>query len=114
MLTPDDMRKIEIKLYDLEKLEKDIDESIKNNHGDYEWEEAILEMEYPLSVRNEIGKRYMKKGWKYVYHLTSSENGERPGLTSFIFSEVPVKHLEDNTKYIKVSSQPYKAESEAK
>ena len=102
MLTPKDIRDTEIKQYDFDKLEKDIDESIKRYHGIYEWEEAILDKEYPLSVRNEIGKRYMENGWKYVYHQTSSENGERPDLTNFVFSEVPVKHLEDNTRYVKV------------
>ncbi len=104
MLTPNNIREIEIKQCDFDKLEKDIDESIKRNHGNYKWEEALLDKEYPLSVRNEIGKRYMKNGWNYVYHQTSSENDERPGLTSFIFSEVPVKHLENSTKYIKIHS----------
>ena len=104
MLTPNDIREIEIKQYDFDKLEKDIDKSIENNHGDYEWEEALLDKEYPLSVRNEIGKRYMENGWHYVYHQTSSENGERPGLTIFAFSEIPIKHLENNTKYVKVHS----------
>lgn len=102
MVTPNDIRKIKIKHCDFDKLEKDIDESIKSNHGDYDWEEALLDKEYPLSVRNEIGKRYMENGWKYVYHQTSSENGERPGLTLFVFSEVPIKHFEDNAKYVKV------------
>jgi hypothetical protein len=102
MLTPKDIRKIEIVQCDFDKLEKDIDDSIKSNHGEYEWEEALLDKEYPLSVRNEIGKRYMENGWKYVYHHTSSEIGERPGLTLFVFSEVPVKYFEDNTKYVKV------------
>ena len=104
MIRPDDLKQMEIKQCDFDKLEKEIDKSIKSNHGDYEWEEALLDDEYSLSVRNEIGKRYMKNGWKYVYHQTSSENGERPGLTLFMFSEIPVKHFENNTKYVKVHS----------
>ncbi len=103
MLTPNDLKQMEIEQCDFEQLEKDIDESIKSNHGKYKWEEALLDKEYPLSVRNEIGKRYMENGWKYVYHRTSSENGEEPGLTSFRFSEVPVDHIENcNSRYVKV------------
>ena len=102
MLTPNDIRKIEIKQCDFDKLEKDIDKSIESNHCNYKWEEALLDKEYPLSVRNEISKRYMENGWKYIYHRTSSENGEKPGLTSFIFSEVPIKYFENSTKYTKV------------
>jgi len=115
MITPNDIREIEIEQCDFDKLEKDIDNSIKSNHGIYAGEEALLDKEYPLSVRNEIGKRYMENGWKYVYHRTSSENGERPGLTSFIFSEVPVKHLEEcNTGYVKVHQMLPESKNEYK
>lgn len=102
MIRPDDLKQMEIDQCDFEQLEKDIDEKIKENHGNYKWEEAIIDKEYPLSVRNEIGKRYMENGWNYVYHQTSSENDEKPGLTSFALSEVPVEHLENNARYIKV------------
>lgn len=68
------------------KLEKEIDESIKRFHGWCKWEEAIIDGEYPVSVRNAIGQKYKDAGWEYVYHLTSSERGDRPGLTRFLFS----------------------------
>lgn len=69
-----------------DKLEKEIDESIKRFHGWCKWEEAIIDGEYPVNVRNTIGLRYREAGWNYVYHITSSEHGDHPGLTRFIFS----------------------------
>lgn len=49
-------------------------------------EEAIIDGEYPVNARNAIGQKYKEAGWDYVYHITSSEHGDRPGLTHFIFS----------------------------
>lgn len=92
MITPNDLKNIELKKTDFEKLEAEIDESIKSFHGWYPWEEAIIQGEYSVEVRNEIAKKYKENGWKYVYHQTSSENGERAGLTNFKFSN---KELED-------------------
>ena len=91
MITPNELRDLEVKKYDLEKIEKAIDESIIQNHGSHEWEEAILDSEYPVAIRHAIAKRYIASGWKYVYHRTSSENNEFFGLTRFIFSQRPLK-----------------------
>lgn len=71
---------------ELDELEKKIDSSIKNYHGWNKWEEAIIDGEYPVNARNAIGQKYKEAGWNYVYHITSSEHGDRPGLTRFIFS----------------------------
>ena len=68
------------------KLEKEIDNSIKECHGMNEYEQAFIDGEYPVNVRTAIGLKYMEAGWNYVYHITSSEHGDRPGLTHFIFS----------------------------
>lgn len=83
MITPKELENYNV---NLEKIEDEIDESIKRFHGWCKWEEAIIDNEYPVSVRNAIGQKYKDAGWKYVYHITSSEHGERPGLTRFIFS----------------------------
>lgn len=83
MITPKDIEAMDMKL---DELEKEIDSSIKNYHGWCKWEEAIIDGEYPVSVRNAIGQKYKEVGWNYVYHVTSSEHGDRPGLTRFIFS----------------------------
>lgn len=74
----------------MEKMEREIDKSIREFHNWYQWEMAIIEGEYPLDIRNVMAKKYHDAGWKYVYHQTSSENGERPGLTCFKFSMKPL------------------------
>ena len=47
--------------------------------------EVIIYGEYSKEARNEASKLYKEAGWKEVEHKTSSENGERPGLTLFTF-----------------------------
>lgn len=89
MITPKELEERDMKL---DELEKKIDRSIKDFHELYKWEEAIIDGEYPVNVRNAIGQKYKNAGWKYVYHITSSEHGGRPGLTRFIFS---TEKLED-------------------
>lgn len=65
MIKPNDLEKMELEDADFEKLEEDIDNSIKSFHGWYPWEEAIIRGEYPVSVRNAIGKKYKdnKTNW---------------------------------------------------
>lgn len=96
MIRPNDLEDIEIKNKLFEELETKIDEGIKNFHGWHPWEKAIIDGEYSLNVRNIIANKYKENGWDFVYHQTSSENGERAGLTCFIFS---TKELD--SKYIK-------------
>lgn len=68
MITPKELEERDMKLDELEKKEE------------------IIDGEYPINVRNTIGQKYKETGWNYVYHITYSEHGERPGLTHFIFS----------------------------
>lgn len=57
--------------------------------------EAIITGEPSVELRDEIARCYINDaGWGYVYHRTSSENGERPGLTHFIFTEEPLPEKE--------------------
>lgn len=101
MVTKNDLMNMEIENTNFEELEKAIDDSIRSYHGWYPWEEAIIQGEYSIEVRNIMGKKYKDAGWKHVYHQTSSENGERAGLTAFKLSNSP---LEDEyiKKYIEV------------
>lgn len=46
---------------------------------------VIISGEYSKEVRDHVVKDYMKRGWSNVTHITSSENGERAGLTLFKF-----------------------------
>ena len=68
MIAPKELEERDMKLDELEK------------------KEAIIDGEYPVNVRTAIGLKYREAGWDYVYHITSSEHGDRPGLTHFIFS----------------------------
>lgn len=103
-ITPEQVSKIDNTLYNIDDIEAEVDESIKNYHGWYPWEEALVDREFPVEVRNEVAKRYIKAGWKFVYHNTSSENGERPGLTCFMLSNDAILHCE-NDKYHKVVAE---------
>lgn len=91
MLGPSDMRTITLEDYDVDGLIYKIDKNLKKFHGWYPWESALLEEELPLEIRNEIAIKYLKAGWIYVYHITTSENGERAGLTSFHLSQSPIE-----------------------
>lgn len=94
MITPKDIEKIEMEKVDFAKLEKEIDESIIKHHGYYAWEAASLVGEYPVCVRDALAKRYRDAGWRFIYHHTSSENGERPGLTEFRFSMSEIDNVD--------------------
>ncbi len=69
---------------DYNKIEQELTDSILEYTNKIN---VFLYKEYPVHVRDFIAKKYMEQhGWKYAYHITSSENGERPGLTVFTFS----------------------------
>lgn len=82
-----DMKDLEHKLLlegvDYNKIEQELTDSIIEYVNKIH---VFLHKEYPVHVRDLIAKRYMEHGWKYAYHITTSENGERPGLTVFTFS----------------------------
>lgn len=99
MITPNQLYTLH--KYDIDEVESKIDTSIKRNHGMYPWEIAILDREYETEIRDELARRYINAGWNYVYHHTSSENGERPGLTCFILSMNHVEYIENDEKYHK-------------
>ena len=58
--------------------------SSSNNQIDV-YPEVFLEGELDYSIRNKIAQEYIIAGWKCVAHQTTSENGERAGLTYFVF-----------------------------
>jgi len=93
-LSPTKLKELYIENFNLDEVEKAIDEQLIKNHTQHPWEEVLLDEEYAIEVRDTLAKRYVNAGWNYVYHQTSSENGERPGLTMFAFSNVPVSYYE--------------------
>ena len=46
---------------------------------------VIIQSEYSKKSRDYVVDEFKKVGWKKIEHKTSSEKGEKPGLTSFIF-----------------------------
>lgn len=89
-ISPKDIPAIELAKYDLDHIVETFNNEIIKNHGRYPWEEIILQSEYPLSVRTEIASRFHSAGWTNIYHRTSSENGDRPVLTTFLMSTGPI------------------------
>lgn len=96
MIKPGDLAKN----VNVERFIHEIDEEIIRNHGDYPWETAIIGS-LPMDTRNTIAMKYVNEGgWKYVYHITSSENGERGGLTNFKFSMTPIDCVPKNSTLV--------------
>ena len=93
MITYNDIKSNILDTINLQKIEDQIDKSLIRFHGWYPWEQAIIEGEYSLEARNAISQKYIENGWNYVYHRTSSENGEPFGLTSFKFSSTELDPL---------------------
>jgi hypothetical protein len=97
MLSPDAIRKMkrekefkDMGMY-IQKIDAEMRQDVELWHREGSRVEAIIEGEPSLELRNEIARCYIDEaGWGYVYHQTSSENGERPGLTHFIFTEEPM------------------------
>ena len=95
MVTPEEAKALSsknISVAKIEQMEEDIDSALKRVHGWYPWKEAILENEYSIELRDAVAKKYKDAGWKYVYHATTSELGERAGLTCFKFSMSPIEY----------------------
>lgn len=91
MISPNAVEKLkDSKQRSVKEIIADIDDAIKRVHGWYPWEDAIIDYELPVHTRNRVANMYINAGWKYVYHHTSSENLERPGLTAFKFSMEPL------------------------
>lgn len=88
MISPQELNSINQETID--KIINEIDTEMKETHGWYPWEEAVITGEYPDEVMNAICKLYYEVGWTYIYWDKSSEQGERPGLSGFKFSTTPI------------------------
>ena len=75
--------------YKLECLISELEDKLNNkNRINYDNDNACIFLKhenYSKDIRDEIANLYVQKGWSKVEHMTSSENGERPGLTEFKF-----------------------------
>lgn len=85
LTSPDEIKRTALKA-SVEAAIEQIEDEFAEDTPDYgDHIRIIIVGEYTTDVRNEVARQYRKRGWSEVTHVTSSENGERPGLTSFMF-----------------------------
>ena len=92
LTTPDEVRGID-RYVMVDKLINEIEEKMKElikcaerNHQRIRSPmTVIVSHEYSNDVRQRVAEKYLEAGWERVIHSTSSENGERPGLTAMNF-----------------------------
>lgn len=103
MITPVEAKQISIDKANIEKIISDIDSSIKNYHGWYPWEEAVIDGEYPNNVMDAILEKYFDVGWKFIFWNRSSEQGERAGLTNIMFStsKIAPQYISNKHQFVK-------------
>lgn len=65
----------------LEELIKLFEEQLKESEKGRDSYSIVVYGEYPKPICNRVEEIYMEAGWKSAICKTSSENGERPGLT---------------------------------
>ena len=85
--TPEEInKKINLKESDI-LLEIVINELFNSTTLDWydNYYEIIIQSEYSKESRDYVVEEFKKVGWKKIEYKTSSESGERPGLTSFNF-----------------------------
>lgn len=85
----------------------DIEKAIEKNKTGrfYPWVSAILDGEFSINDRDTVARIYLDEGgWYGVFHMTSSENGERPGLT-----ELELFTSESYAKWNKAYDEEYKS-----
>lgn len=104
MITPNEVKQISIDKAEVNRIIDSIDSSIKNYHGWYPWEEAVIEGEYPNNVMETILEKYFDAGWKFIYWNRSSEMGERHGLTGIKFSTTKLdpKYVKNEHHFVRV------------
>lgn len=90
MLTPKNLEEFEIEGLKYDDLEKEIDLSIREHHGEFPWEHAMIDKNLSKSARDVLARRYLGAGWQYVYHRTATLNDFKPGMTTFVFSMTPL------------------------
>lgn len=81
MIRPEELKNVYAeKLAD--ELEREIDRGIRQSHGVYPYEHAVIKGDYSPLVIEMTGKRYKDNGWEYVYYHTIEDSF----VTEFILS----------------------------
>lgn len=104
MITPSEAKQISIDKAKIDDLVKEMDQSIKDFHGDCPWEYAMLEGEYQNEIMDALLGKYFDAGWKYIFWQRSSENSEKSGLTSIMLStsKINTKYVANKHQYVRV------------
>ena len=104
MITLSEVKRISVDGSKIDNLVKEMDQSIKDFHGDHPWEYAIIMGEYQNEVMNVLLEKYFDAGWKYIFWQRSSEKLGRPGLTSIILStsKIDTKYVANRHQYVRI------------
>jgi hypothetical protein len=76
--TPDDKLNVE---YQLNLIINALEKQFKNEEDNEAYYHLVVSGEYPRNVLDQVEEIYQKAGWSKAECKTSSENGERGGLT---------------------------------
>lgn len=90
MITPKVLEDFEVAGLKYDALEAEIDKSVKENHGKFPWERAVLNTSLSMKARDTLAKRYLTAGWTHIYHRAGTMNDENPETTVFVFSMTPL------------------------
>lgn len=89
MLTSQEAKKLNKQINNsvlFDKICSEIDLKLKTTCFVYENRmEIVISGEYSRELRDQVSQAYINNGWSKIEHQTSSENGERPGLTGMKF-----------------------------
>ncbi len=92
--------------YDIDEVIRDIDKYLFTHHKSHLFcKQAILEYELPVELRNEVAKRYLELGWKYVYHTTSSDQVKDVHREYTLFELTDVMFAPDDGSFLVVKSE---------
>ena len=83
LTSPEKFNGIDKKDEIIELIENEFDNDLTNDHDTYI--HIGIFGEFTKEARDLVVEDYLKRGWSDVTHQTSSENGERGGLTGFKF-----------------------------
>lgn len=69
MITPVELKTLDMKNINFASLEEELDKSIRGHHGSTPWEEAILFGAYSAEILNVLFEKYYNFGWNYIYWI---------------------------------------------
>lgn len=91
----------------------DLEDQFKTEPSNQETFHLVIRGEYPRNVLDKVEEIYKNAGWIKVICKTSSENGERPGLTGLMITQPDTQsEHQTNDKLDKILTDIAKRKSE--